>query len=136
MSQPTIIYKTALAIFKDRKMMMVREEKSAEAFFTPGGTIEKGESGIDCLHREIKEELGTTIEESSLKLLREFETPAYGRKNTLVNIQLYEGELHGDPMPSSEIVEVAYFDTSVDRKHLTPITIQIFDWLKKEGRIN
>lgn len=116
--------------------MMVREEKSAEAFFTPGGTIEDGEGGIDCLHREIMEELGTAIKDSSLKLLREFEAPAYGRENTLVNIQLYEGELGGDPIPSSEIVEIAYFDTNVDQKHLTPITIQIFDWLKKEGRIN
>lgn len=68
--------------------------------------------------------------------MHQFEAPAYGKENTFVNIQLYEGELEGEPTPSSEIVEIAYFDTTTDPKRLTPITLQMFEWLKQQGYIN
>ena len=136
MQNPTIIRKTALAVFKDKKMIMVRTNKNAEVFYTLGGKIEEGESGIDCLHREIKEEAGVEIIDGSLNFLHEFEAPAYGRENTLVNIQLYEGELKEEPVPSSEVVEIQYFDSTVDEKHLTAITVDIFAWLKEKGYIS
>lgn len=136
MDTPTIIYKTALAVFKDKKMIMVRTTKNEDVFYTLGGKIENGESGVDCLHREIKEEAGTAIKEGSLRLLRQFEAPAYGRENTLVNIELYEGELASEPTPSSEVVEIRYFDSTVDPKHLTAITHDMFGWLKSNDYIN
>ena len=136
MSDQTIIYKTALAVFKDRKMIMVRTTKNKHVFYTLGGKIEKGEDGIDCLHREVKEEAGATIKEGSLKLLRQFEAPAYGRENTLVNIELYQGELEEEPTPSSEVVEIRYFDSTVNPKHLTEITFEMFKWLKANDYIN
>lgn len=133
---PTIIYKTALAVFKDKKMIMVRTTKNDEVFYTLGGKVEAGESDIACLHREVKEEAGVEIVDGSLKFLREFEAPAYGRENTSVNIKLYEGELGSEPVPSSEVVEISYFDSSVDEKHLTAITLDMFAWLKKNFYIN
>ena len=136
MQNPTIIYKTALAVFKDKKMIMVRTTKNDEGFYTLGGKIEEGESGIECLNREVKEEAGVEIIDDSLKFLHEFEAPAYGRENTLVNIKLYEGELKNDPVPSSEVVEIKYFDSSVDKKHLTAITLDMFKWLKNQSYIN
>ena len=136
MHTPTIIYKTALAVFKDKKMIMVRTTKNDEVFYTLGGKIEEGETGIECLNREVKEEAGVEIIENSLQFLHEFEAPAYGRENTLVNIKLYEGKLKSEPVPSSEVVEIAYFDSSVDTKHLTEITVDMFEWLKSHSYIN
>jgi 8-oxo-dGTP diphosphatase len=136
MQTPTIIYKTALAVFKNKKMIMVRTTKNAEVFYTLGGKIEEGESGIDCLNREVKEEAGVEIVKNSLNFLHEFEAPAYGRENTLVNIKLYEGKLVGEPTPSSEVVEIKYFDSTVDKKHLTDITLDMFSWLKAQSYID
>jgi 8-oxo-dGTP diphosphatase len=135
-SEPTVIYKTALAVFKDKKMIMVRNDRNDEVFYTLGGKIEPGETGIECLEREIKEEVGTTVRPGSLKFLQEFQAPAHGRENTFVNIQLYEGQLVDDPKPSSEIVEIDYFDSTVDKKYLTAITLDMFAWLKSNGYIN
>ena len=135
MEAPTIIYKTALAVFKDKKMLMVRTNKNAEVFYTLGGKIEPGEGEETSLHREVKEEVGAMILPESLKFLKEFEAPAYGRENTLVNIKLYKGELDREPMPFSEVVEVRYFDSSIKPQHLTDITVIIFDWLKQQGYI-
>jgi 8-oxo-dGTP pyrophosphatase MutT (NUDIX family) len=135
MTQPTIIYKTALAVFEDKKMLMVRTSKNEDVFYTLGGKVEPGESDIDCLHREVKEEAGVEITPGSLTFLEEFEAPAYGRENTLVNVRLYQGTLAQMPTPSSEVVEIKYFDSSIDKKHLSPLTELIFPWLQSKGLI-
>lgn len=132
---PSIIRKTALAVFRNGKMIMARPHKNEEVFLTLSGKIEAGESDTDCLHREALEEAGATIKEGSFKFLQVFEAPAYGKENTLVNIRLYQGELVSSPVPSSEIAELRYFDSTVDKKHLTEITIEMFAWLKKNDLI-
>ena len=66
-----IINKVALAIFKDKKMLQVRSKKHPEVFFTLGGKPEAGESEIEALKREVKEEIDCEIEEGSLKFLTE-----------------------------------------------------------------
>lgn len=131
-----IIRKVALAVFKDKKILQVRTHKQNQIFFTLGGKIEEGESEIDCLRREVKEEVGCDLDESSLRFLTEFEDVAHG-KDALVNIKMYEGKLIGEPKPASEIVEIGWFDTKSDKKHLSTIAQRtIFPWLKRHGYIN
>lgn len=132
-----IINKVALAVFKDKKLLQVRSHKQNEVFFTLGGKIEKGESEIDCLKREVKEEIDCEVDESSLKFLHEFEDVAHGKDKALVNISMYEGKLIGEPQPTSEVVEIGYFDSTSDKKHLSEIAQRrIFPWLKNNGYVN
>lgn len=135
MTEPTIIHKTALAVIKDKKIIMVREGKNKDVFYMLGGTVEPGEADDESLIREVQEEAGVKIKVATLKYLNEFQDTAHGRENTLVNIKLYLGDLDGQPVPTSEIEEIQYFDSTVDKKHLTPISIQIFDWLKRRNYI-
>ena len=131
-----VIKKAALAVFKDKKMLQVRTKDQEEVFYTLGGKYEAGEDDIACIKREIKEELGCEVDESSLKFLGEFEDEAHGVEARL-NLKLYEGKLIGEPKPSSEIVEIGYFDTNSDPKNLSVIAKRtIFPWLKKLGYIN
>lgn len=130
------IRKVALAAFKDKKLLQVRTRRENSVFFTLGGKIEENESEIDCLKREVKEEIGCELVESSIKFLTEFEDVAHG-KDALVNIRMYEGELIGEPKPFSEVVEIGWFDTRSDKKNLSVIAQRtIFPWLKKHGYIN
>jgi 8-oxo-dGTP diphosphatase len=105
-------------------------------FYILGGTIEDGESDIDCLIRETKEEVGCEIELISLKFLREFQDVAHGKENTIVKNRIYQGCLKGKPKTNSEIVEVSFFDSSINKKLLSPIARnKIFPWLKKHDLI-
>lgn len=130
-----IIKKVALAIFKNKKMLQVRSKNQPMVFFTLGGKIEAGESEIEALEREVMEEIGCGIEESSIKYLTEFEDVAHG--GGIVAIKVFEGNLIGVPKPSSEIAEIGWFDSNSDKKHITTIAQRtIFPWLKEHGYIN
>ena len=113
-----VIYKAALAVFKDKKMLQVRTNKESDVFYTLGGKIEEGESDLECLKREVKEEIDCEIEESSIKFLSEFEDVAHG-KDALLNVRMYQGKLISDQKNLSEIAKRT-----------------IFPWLKKHGYIN
>ncbi len=131
------IQKVALAVFKKKKMLQVRTKKNPQVFYTLGGKLEKGESDIECLKREVKEEINCDIDEPSIKFLTEFEDVAHGKEDALVNIKIYEGKLIGTPKPTSEIVEIGWFDSNSDKKHLSAIAQRtIFPWLKKHGYIS
>lgn len=131
-----VIYKVALAVFKDKKMLQVRTGKQDEVFYTLGGKIEGGESDIECLKREVREELCCEVDEKSLKFLHTFEDVAHGDQAVL-NLRMYEGKLLGEPKPSSEIVEIGWFDTKSNPKNLSVIAKRtIFPWLKRYGYIN
>lgn len=116
---------------------MLRSDTNLEVFYFAGGTVEEGESDIDCLERELKEELSVELNNDSLHFLKEFAAPAHGKVDTIVTIRLYLGTITGTPIPSQEIAEIHYFDSTIDPKHLSLIAIEhIFPWLKAQGYIN
>lgn len=132
-----IINKAALAVFKDKKILFVRTNKQKDVFYTLGGKYLEGEGDIDCIKREVREELGCRVDESSIKFLQEFEDVAHGDEFAMLRLRLYEGKLMDEPKPSSEIVEIGWFDTNSDKKNLSVIAQRtIMPWLKEHGYIN
>ena len=77
------------------------KEKRVTQYLMPGGQLEEN-SDIECLKREIKEELDCEVDVNSLEFIDEYQDMAAtpGRD---VMIRLYQGQLIGEPMPSSEI---------------------------------
>lgn len=131
-----VIKKVALAYVRGKKVMMVRSSNQEKVFYSLGGKIKEGESEIDCLKREVWEEIGCKVDESSLKYLGELKDVAHG-SNAMLHLRLYTGKLLGKPRPSSEVVEIAYFDTKGDKKYLSIFAQRtLFPYLKQHGFIN
>ena len=132
-----IIKKIAFAFFKNKKILLVRSMDEESVFYTLGGKSKNGEDDIPCLKREVFEEIGCRIDESSIKFLKEFEDIAHRRKDTLLNIRLYEGKLIGEPKKRSEIAEIGFFDSNSPKENLSEIAQRkIFPWLQIQGFIN
>ena len=128
--------KVGLAIVRDKRVLVTLEVDSAGKYFIPGGRIERGETDIRALEREILEELGVKIKKSSLKYFDTFEDVATTDTNAKVRIKLFTGDVLGEFKVSNEIKEIFWFGRNDDWHKLGIIDKnKIFPALKEKGLI-
>lgn len=96
--------KIALLCIHDRKVLMARS-KGKKHFYMPGGKREPGESDVDCLVRECREELGIEVDPKSAFLYGVYSAFAYADK-PCAKLTIYQARFSGNPAPSSEIEEI------------------------------
>jgi 8-oxo-dGTP pyrophosphatase MutT (NUDIX family) len=113
------ITKAGLLVVRERRILLCRKKRGTSLLILPGGRVEPEETPLECLHREIKEELGGAQLES-VSYLAAYSDRAAGEPNKMVEILLYTGELRGDPRPSSEIGELIWFSKEEDWSQLAP----------------
>ena len=115
------IHKAGLLWIDNNRILLCRKKGMAELIL-PGGRIEPGESEIDCLRRELREELGD-VEARNLRHIGTYlDIAARSAPEPLrtVQIELYGGEPRGDPVASSEITDLVWFGPRDDRSRLAP----------------
>ncbi|MBR2341557.1 MAG: (deoxy)nucleoside triphosphate pyrophosphohydrolase [Clostridia bacterium] len=83
---------SAAMIFENGKVFATRRGESKYAYLAhkyefPGGKVEAGESGEDCVKRELKEELNMDVKVGGLFAVERFEYPDF-----IVQLSLYECE--------------------------------------------
>ena len=98
--------KIALVCIRDRKVLMARS-KGKKNFYMPGGKREAGETDVECLVRECREELGIEIDPDSAHLYGVFSSFSYVDK-PLAKLTMYQANFAGAPAPCSEIEEIAW----------------------------
>src|SRR5208337_1159088 len=99
-------------------------------FYMPGGKREPGETDVQTLVREIREELSVDLVPGSLKWMGVFEAPAHGKpKGTVVRLPCYTGEYKGSLVPAAEVEEIAWLSYA-DKAKLSEAGQELFDWLK------
>ena len=118
------------AIIKDEKLLVVKKN---ETWIMPGGKPELNESDLECLTREVGEELsGTKIK--NMKYFTEF----YGttpHKKDIIKVKVYFADIDGKlNSPSNEIKKSDWVGDKYE-KNLSDITIQVVENLLKEGYI-
>jgi len=114
--------KVGLLAVRDGKILLCRKKHATSLLILPGGCREPGESAMECLARELREELGD-VGISAVELLGVYTDRAAGpemEQPKTVRIELYRGELIGEPVASSEIAELVWFGERDDRFQLAP----------------
>ena len=112
--------KVGLLAIRDGKILLCRKKSHTSLLILPGGCREQGESSMDCLIREVREELGD-VELAALEFVGLYSDFAAGSGGTkTVRIELYRGELIGQPAPHSEIAELVWFGEDGDWEGLAP----------------
>jgi 8-oxo-dGTP pyrophosphatase MutT (NUDIX family) len=99
-----VISVVGLVHVRDGRLLVVRSVTKG-AFYLPGGKLEAGETPVQALHREVREELGVGLVD--VVSHRRYLEPAYGEgPDTLVDMACFTGDLDGPPVASGEIAEL------------------------------
>jgi 8-oxo-dGTP diphosphatase len=79
-----------------------------KAYLMPGGQIEAGESDIDCLKREVMEELAVELDPNNIDYINEYIDKTVFYPDRDVSIKLYAAKMLGEPKASDEIGDLAW----------------------------
>ncbi|MBE9076825.1 NUDIX domain-containing protein [Romeria aff. gracilis LEGE 07310] len=115
----------AYAVVQEQRLLLVRKRQTTKFMF-PGGKYELGESDLDCLQREVKEELGCRIDLSQVSFLGEFVTAAANEPDSQIVARVYTGPLLGEPVPTNEIEELFWLsrDAAESPSRIAPLVTE------------
>ena len=95
-------------------------------YLLPGGKVEDGESDLDTLRRELKEELNITLTDA--EFFGEYErlaNPEESGDRHIVRVRAYVAGFEGEPVPDQdEVLEIAWAsmsDLESEKYPLNPI---------------
>lgn len=103
------------------RTLLVRK-RGTGAFMQAGGKVGDGETCLDALAREIREELGCEVAQLPRALGR-FNAPAANEAGRFVEAELFAVDLLGDIHPAAEIAEAIWHDPNdLESVLLAPLT--------------
>ena len=127
-----VIDKVAFLYLQDGKILSTRSE-GKDKYYIPGGKRETGETDVETLVREVKEELSVDIVESSAKFYGVFEAQAHGKaEGVIVKMTCYTAEYAGELKADSEIAEIVWL-TMEDIESVSPVDKLIMADLHEKG---
>jgi 8-oxo-dGTP pyrophosphatase MutT (NUDIX family) len=127
-----------ILIIQNRKLLLAFR-KNKRCFYLPGGKIDKGETAISALCREIAEELNINLNEIELQFYTHISAPAYGELNgTIMEQDCFLIDKPVKPVAASEIGELKYFSLKeyLDEPNKAPGAAMILKQLKKDNLVD
>jgi len=124
-----LIDKLAWIELNDKQILSTRSY-GKDKYYIPGGKREAGESDLDALCREVREELSVQLDTTTVEFVGIFEAQAHGQpEGTIVRMTCYRSGYTGNLVPAAEIEEMRWlrFD---DKDKVAPVDILIFDFLR------
>ncbi|WP_326594773.1 NUDIX hydrolase [Streptomyces sp. NBC_01803] len=131
----TRLIDTVAWVHLDGGRILAARSRGRDLFYIPGGKRNEGESDLEALLREVREELAVTLLPETVAHLGTYTARADGHpEGTLVRMACYTARHRGTPVASSEIEEIAWLSLA-DRHRTAPVDHAVFDELASAGRL-
>lgn len=129
-TMPTV----GLIVIKHHKLLLAFS-RNKQAWYLPGGKVDSGETPIQALKREIKEELNLDLKTAKLKPYCHISAAAYGEDTNIMMEQdcfLYDTDQ--EIIPGNEIEAIKYFDHDTYLAEYITVAgvLQVFELLTKD----
>ena len=95
---------------QEGRVLLVRKQ-GTRFFMQPGGKIGEGETEVQALARELREELGCTL--TNAEFLGVLSASAANEPEHIVEAMLYRAEIAGGIVAAAEIAELAWVDPAM-----------------------
>jgi 8-oxo-dGTP pyrophosphatase MutT (NUDIX family) len=126
-ARPTVLRVAACIITDPAGRTLLVRKHGTSAFMQAGGKIEEGESALQALSRELREELDLELDIDVTEYLGSFRAVAANETNTVIRAEVFALTTQRDLLPSGEIAELAWIDSDdpqgIDLAPLTRDTI-------------
>jgi 8-oxo-dGTP diphosphatase len=96
----------AAAVVAGGRLLLVSKRAAPDVWFLPGGKPGPGELALDCLHRELREELGVAI--ARVEPFAEVRARA-ALEGVAMHMSVFVAEVRGAPAPAAEIAGLAWW---------------------------
>jgi 8-oxo-dGTP diphosphatase len=122
----------AAAVLDPRGLLLVSKRAAPDVFFLPGGKPEPAEAPLQCLRRELAEELGVGVE--AAEPFAEVRAPA-ALEGVEMWMSVFLTRLAGAPAPAAEIASLRWWPES-PRLELAPAVRDcVIPRLRAAGRL-
>ncbi|MEV4256652.1 NUDIX domain-containing protein [Spirillospora sp. NPDC049652] len=116
----------------DGRLLTVRS-RGRDLLYLPGGKREPGEDDWSAVAREVREELGLTLDRASFAELGVLRAPAYDQpRHSHVRMACFTAGHHGEITLAGEVDEFRYIGRE-DRALLAPASAAAFDLAAERG---
>jgi 8-oxo-dGTP pyrophosphatase MutT (NUDIX family) len=126
-----------LIVVKERRLLLAFSSNK-KAWYLPGGKIDKGETPVAALKREVREELNIDLPEETLQWYYYIEAPAFGEQELLMKQHCFIHDLQQEPRPSAEIEAIRYFTPASYKNEIHQVkgVLLAFEKLQQDGLVD
>jgi 8-oxo-dGTP pyrophosphatase MutT (NUDIX family) len=122
----------AAAVLDPRGLLLVSKRAAPDVYYLPGGKQDPGEQPLDCLGRELAEELGVAIE--SAEPFAEVRAPA-ALEGVPMWMTVFLARLAGVPRPAAEIASLRFWPHDRGLALAPAVRDHVIPRLREAGRL-
>ncbi len=122
----------AAAVVQDGELQLVAKRAAPEVFYLPGGKPDDREAPLDCLTREVREELGAGL--AAAEPFADVRAPV-ALEGVPMLMSVYLAALDGEPAPAAEIAALAWWPRDRGVVLAPAIREHVIPAVRAEGRL-
>jgi 8-oxo-dGTP diphosphatase len=123
----------AAAIVDARGLLLVSKRAAPDVYYLPGGKPFDGEPPLDCLQRELAEELGVGLE--SADAFMDVHAPAALERGVEMWMSVFLARLAGRPAPAAEIASLRFWPSDGGLRLAAAVRDHVIPELQLSGRL-